>query len=127
MHSYPLSLGLILFMLGLSAMLDLVVDPGYREHNRNHRKVRPPMFDCTSGDIYEIARTQGGGDPIMLSNQCLAVKMREDFYVRTVEGVIEREGTNRGLGGDYLIVNNQKMQRVVCPAAVFELLFDVRQ
>lgn len=79
------------------------------------------MFDATSGDAYEIARTQGGGDPILLPNQCLAIKMRDDFLIR------DAGPDNTGVKGDYLVVNNQKAKRMACPCALFELLFEVRQ
>lgn len=79
------------------------------------------MIDVTSTDPYEVARSQGGGDPIPMHNQCLAVKMREEFVLQTIEG------SKAYPAGDYLVVNNQQMKRVHVSAEAFELLFDVRQ
>jgi hypothetical protein len=80
------------------------------------------MFDATSGDIFEIARTQGGGDPIQLQRGCLAVQMREDFYIRYPNDI-----NDTGKAGDFLVCNNQKMLRVVVPSATFDMLFGVKQ
>lgn len=83
------------------------------------------MFDATSGDAYEIARTQGGGDPILLPNQCLAIKMRDEFFI--LHNLVDDDPGYVGVAGDYLVVNNQKAKRMACPCDLFELLFEVRQ